>query len=76
MFSLGFFEIIILLSIALIFLGPKKLPQAARELARFFHQLRSVKEDTAEKLSLSEDLKTPPSKTNSPPQEKDSKHSS
>ena len=56
MFSLGFFEIIILLAIALIVLGPKKLPAAARELARFFHQLRAVKDDTAEKLSLSKDF--------------------
>ena len=71
MFSLGFFEIIILLSIALIFLGPKRLPQAARELAKFFHQLRAVKDDTAEKLSLSEDLKNPLSQ-----KEKDSKNNS
>lgn len=40
--SLGPSEVIVVLVVALIVLGPDKLPQAARGLARFYKQARDV----------------------------------
>lgn len=54
MFSLGFLEILVLLSIALIVLGPEQLPKAARTAARFIHQLRAVKDDVYRRFSDSD----------------------
>ena len=51
MFSLGFFEIILLLALALVFLGPEKLPALAKEIARFIHQIRSIKDNVDYNLS-------------------------
>ena len=45
MFSLGIFEILAILIVALLILGPKKFPQMAKELAQMIHKLRAVQED-------------------------------
>lgn len=51
MFSIGIFELTILLALALIILGPEKFPTLAKELARLIHRLRSVKEDIHQQVS-------------------------
>ena len=51
MFSIGIFELLILLALALIILGPEKFPKLAKELARLIHRLRSVKEDIHQQVS-------------------------
>lgn len=51
---LGIFELIILFFIALIFLGPEKFPQLSKDVARFIHQLRSMKDDIHRNLSFKE----------------------
>ena len=40
MFNLGFSEMILLGAIALIFIGPKQLPQMARTIARLLNELK------------------------------------
>ena len=54
MFGMGFAEILIIGIIAILFLGPDKLPQTMVEIAKFF---RSVKKTVASaKASLDEEL--------------------
>lgn len=52
MFGIGFFEILIILVVSVIFLGPDKLPQAIVDFVKFFRALkRSINEakDTLDK---------------------------
>jgi Tat protein translocase TatB subunit len=45
MFGLGFGEIIIVLVIALLFIGPKKLPEVAKALGRGMREFQKVSKD-------------------------------
>lgn len=45
MFNLGFSEIIVLGIIALIFIGPKELPEIARVIGRFINDLKRTTGD-------------------------------
>lgn len=54
MFGMGFFEIFIVLIIAIIFLGPEKLPQALIDVARFFKAVKKTLEDA--KTSIDKEL--------------------
>lgn len=48
MFGIGIFEIIVILIVAVIFLGPDKLPQAAVDIAKFMRALRKTINDAKE----------------------------
>jgi len=58
MFGMGFSEIIIILIIAILFLGPDKLPSAMVDIAKFFRNMKktvsSVKDSIEEEMSVSE----------------------
>lgn len=45
MFSLGFSEIILILAVALIVLGPEQIPKFTTDLARFIQKLRHTYDD-------------------------------
>ncbi len=45
MFGMGFFEIFLVLVVAIIALGPEKLPTAAVEVVKFFKKFKSGIED-------------------------------
>jgi sec-independent protein translocase protein TatB len=45
MFGMGFFEIFLVLIVAIIALGPEKLPTAAVEVVKFFKKFKSGIED-------------------------------
>ncbi len=45
MFGLGAWEVVVILLLALIVLGPEKLPEVARKLAKFTGELRRVSDD-------------------------------
>lgn len=45
MFNIGFSELIVVGVIALIFIGPKQLPEVARTLGRFLNELRRASDD-------------------------------
>lgn len=45
MLGVGIFEILVVLVVALIFLGPDQLPKVARQIARFIHDFRKAGED-------------------------------
>ena len=58
MFGLGFTEILIIAVIAILFLGPDKLPSAMVDMAKFFRQMKktvgSVKDSLEEEMNVSE----------------------
>ena len=58
MFGLGFTEILIIAVIAILFLGPDKLPSAMVDIAKFFRQMKktvsSVKDSLEEEINVSE----------------------
>ncbi len=45
MFNLGFTELLLLGAIALIFIGPKQLPDVARTVGRFLNELKRASSD-------------------------------
>lgn len=55
MFGMGFFEICMVLIVAIIFLGPEKLPKAMVDLAKFFKAIKKTMDEA--KSSLDEELK-------------------
>ncbi|MGQ9655538.1 MAG: Sec-independent protein translocase subunit TatA/TatB [Thermodesulfobacteriota bacterium] len=52
MFDLGFQEIIIVLAVALIFIGPKHLPAVARTLGRAMGELRRAGDELRAQINL------------------------
>lgn len=57
MFGIGMQELAIILAVALIFVGPKKLPELARQLAKGVRELRRASDDL--KSSIMVDLDEP-----------------
>ena len=55
MLDIGFPELLIILAVALIVLGPKKLPEVARSLGRGLAQFRRASEDLRRSILLEED---------------------
>ncbi len=56
MFGIGFQELILIMIVAIIVLGPKRLPEAARTLGKFFREFKSAVDEVKE--SVSTDLTT------------------
>ncbi len=58
MFGMGFVEIVIILVIAILFLGPDKLPGAMVDIAKFFRQMKktvgTMKDSLDEEMNVSE----------------------
>ncbi|WP_104578745.1 Sec-independent protein translocase protein TatB [Helicobacter felis] len=50
MFGIGFFELVVILIVAIIFLGPEKFPQAIIDLARFFKAVKKTLNEAKETL--------------------------
>ncbi len=57
MFGMGMSEILIILAVALIILGPKKLPEMAKALGRGIAEFRKATQDFKESLETDDDLK-------------------
>ncbi len=52
MFGMSMMEIILILAIALIVIGPKKLPELAKTLGRLFGEFRRTAYDFKESINL------------------------
>lgn len=50
MFGMGFFEILMVAVVAIIFLGPEKLPKALVDTAKFFRTIKKTMDDAKESL--------------------------
>lgn len=59
MFGMGTQEILIVLAVALIFIGPKKLPEIARTLGRGFGELRRAANDLRGQIDLDTMMEEP-----------------
>jgi TatA/E family protein of Tat protein translocase len=57
MFGIGMPELIVIFVIALIFIGPKKLPDLARALGRGMAEFRKATSDIKANLGLEDELK-------------------
>lgn len=56
MFGIGFWEIVAIGIIALIFIGPEDLPRLARQLARFLNELKYNRDSFVEQIQKATDL--------------------
>lgn len=59
MFGLGATELIVILVLALILLGPKKLPDVAAGLGKAIRQFRKATRDLTSQLDIDDDVKQP-----------------
>jgi sec-independent protein translocase protein TatB len=57
MFGIGMPELILILAIALIVIGPKKLPDLAKSLGRAMREFKKATNEFKETLQIDEDLK-------------------
>jgi TatA/E family protein of Tat protein translocase len=59
MFGLGMGELIVILVFALIFLGPKKLPEVASSLGKAIRSFRKATTDLTDQLEVDDSVKQP-----------------
>ena len=59
MFGMGMGELLVILVIALLFLGPKKLPDVASTLGKAIRQFRKATQDLQDQLQVDDEVKRP-----------------
>jgi Tat protein translocase TatB subunit len=76
MFGIGLPELLLILVVALVVLGPKRLPELARSLGRALAELKKTAEDLKENLNVDEEWREVKKKLEEPfsfPEEKSDK---
>ncbi len=76
MFGLGGAELVVVLILALIFIGPKDLPRVAAQLGKLYRQFKGAAEDLKDTIEREIDLseKPPPPPQNKPPPQNQERH--
>src|SRR3954469_20255973 len=59
MFGLGMGELLVILALALIVLGPKKLPDLATSLGKAIRSFRKATHDLTDQLEIDDEVKQP-----------------
>ena len=59
MFGMGMGELLVILLIALLFLGPKKLPDVASTLGKAIRQFRKATSELTDQLQVDDEVKRP-----------------
>ncbi|MCW7754984.1 twin-arginine translocase TatA/TatE family subunit [Desulfobotulus sp. H1] len=71
MFGLGMPEILVILAVALIVIGPKKLPDLARSLGKAFGEFKTASRDFKDALNAEADPAKKPQAIDAPEKNKD-----
>jgi TatA/E family protein of Tat protein translocase len=71
MFGMGMTEILVILAVALIVIGPKKLPDLAKSLGRALGEFRKATTDLKESLIIDPEIKEGKTSVNSKHRETD-----
>lgn len=58
MFGLGFTEILLILVVAIVFLGPERLPKVAVDIAKFFKSFKSTVTEAKESINRELDVES------------------
>ena len=66
MFGIGTFELLLIFGIALIFIGPSKLPQLARSLGKGIREFQKIKDDLIHSVEEPKNGSPPPAQKNPP----------
>ena len=66
MFGLGFTEILVILVVALIFLGPEKLPEAAKMIGKTLGEFRRAVDEIRFDITSSDYRSAPPTRRQEP----------
>jgi len=69
--SIGFPELVVIFIVALLVLGPQRLPEMARTLGRTLRELRRTASDLQSSFNLEEEFETEPRAGQAPVSEKD-----
>ena len=56
--KIGWGELLVVLLVALVLLGPEKLPSAARSLGRAIHSVKKYIREATEEMDISEDIQS------------------
>ena len=67
MFGIGMPELLLILAVALIILGPKKLPEIARSLGRGLAEFRRTTDDVKREMQAAADLDARPESDHADP---------
>jgi len=70
MFGIGFSELILIFVVALLVLGPKRLPEVARTLGKFYREIKSTVDEVKE-VVIEEPTKHTPRKMYEPPSQEE-----
>ncbi len=65
MFGIGGAELLVIFLFALLFIGPKKLPELAKGLGKGIREFQKAKDDLFDQVSASADQTTKPENKNS-----------
>jgi Tat protein translocase TatB subunit len=57
-FGIGIWEILLIFVLAMIFVGPKKLPEIATKLGRMYRQLKRASQDLTSELTKEVNIKS------------------